>query len=300
VLGKRPLEHFKTANGTIAPTQSVDRWDEGKGARRYPFQPWGVYQGGSIVRFASLGSGSAGNATLIAAADTCLLLDCGFTIKETVRRLANLGVSPESLTGIAVTHEHADHAGGVGPLARRFDLPVWATYGTLAMLRDSDLPRITPIHAHRSLQIGDLEVHPFPVPHDAAEPCQFVFACRDARLGVLTDTGSITAHIVSHLRGCRSLILECNHDADMLRAGPYPPAVQARVASPYGHLGNHQAAELLQKLATDELDTLLLAHISGNNNTPEEALRCVSAALGCAPDWPGVLRQESESDWFEV
>lgn len=250
------------------------------------------------MRFASLGSGSAGNATVVVAGNTRLLLDCGFTIKETVRRLANLGVEPQELTGILVTHEHADHAGGVAPLARRFNLPVWATYGTLAMLRDRELPQVTPIHAHCSLQIGDLEVHPFPVPHDAAEPCQFVFAYRDARLGVLTDTGSITAHILSHLRGCRSLILECNHDVEMLRAGPYPPAVQARVASAYGHLANHQAAELLQKFATDELHTLLLAHISSNNNTPQEALRSVTTALGCAPDWPGVLEQENESAWF--
>jgi len=250
------------------------------------------------VRFSSLGSGSAGNATLIAAGNTRLLLDCGFTVKETVRRLANLDVTPDSLTGILVTHEHADHAGGVAPLARRYALPVWTTYGTLAMLRDSDLPRVIPIHAHRSLNIGDLEVQPFPVPHDAAEPCQFVFAYRGSRLGVLTDTGSITAHIVNQLRGCRSLILECNHDTDMLRAGPYPPAVQARVASPYGHLGNHQAAELLLKLGTDGLQTLLLAHISSNNNTPQEALRCVTEALGCAADWPAVLEQENESGWF--
>ena len=168
----------------------------------------------------------------------------------------------------------------------------------MATLRDTELPQVTPFHPHRDLTIGDLEVHPFPVPHDAAEPCQFVFAYRDARLGVLTDTGSITPHIVRHLDGCRSLILECNHDADMLRAGPYPPAVQARVASRFGHLGNHQAAELLLQLGTDALQTLLLAHISSNNNTPHEALRCVTGALGCAPDWPRVLEQENESDWF--
>ncbi len=252
------------------------------------------------LRFASLGSGSAGNATLVSAGDTCLLLDCGFTVKETVRRLANLGLDPAQLTGLLVTHEHSDHAAGVGALARRYDLPVWITYGTLAMLRDGDIPRAIPIHAHGVLHIDELEVHPFPVPHDAAEPCQFVFAHREARLGVLTDTGSITPHIVSHLEGCRGLILECNHDADMLREGPYPPAVQARVASSYGHLENRQAAELLQRIGTEQLQTLLLAHISSNNNTPQTALRCVSDALGCAPEWPQVLAQEHESAWFDV
>lgn len=252
------------------------------------------------MRFAALGSGSSGNATVIAAGDTCLLLDCGFTVKETVRRLANLGLEPTDLTGIAVTHEHADHASGVAPLARRYGLPVWATYGTLAMLRDGNLPSFTPIHAHHSLRIGELDVHPFPVPHDAAEPCQYVFAHGEKRLGVLTDTGSITPHIVNHLRGCRSLILECNHDVDLLRAGPYPPALQARVASAYGHLGNHQAAELLRRLDTAQLQSLLLAHISTNNNTPQHALRCITETIGCEPDWPSVLEQESESDWFTV
>ncbi len=250
------------------------------------------------MRFASLGSGSRGNATLVAAGGTALLVDCGFSVKETERRLASLEVAPGDLAGVLVTHEHADHASGVAALARRHDLRVWMTHGTFSMLRDRNIADLELFHAHASFVVDAVRVHPFPVPHDAAEPCQFVFEHAGERLGLLTDTGSITPHIVAQLQGCQRLILECNHDAELLRTGPYPAALRARVGGAYGHLENRQAARLLARLDTTPLATLAIAHVSQNNNTVESALRAVCEVLACDPAWPRVLQQEQVSGWL--
>ncbi|HJV93652.1 MAG TPA: MBL fold metallo-hydrolase, partial [Azonexus sp.] len=226
-----------------------------------------------MIRFASLGSGSAGNSLLVESGDTCLMLDCGFGLRETVARLARLGRHPADLTGILVTHEHGDHLGGAFRLARKFSLPVWMTHGTWCAARepdagldlrviDSDCPRV----------IGQLEVQPFPVPHDAREPVQYVFSDAAHRLGILTDIGEITPHVREVLSGCDGLVLECNHDAAMLAASSYPLSVKRRIAGRFGHLENSAAAGLLSQIDCSRLQHLVAAHLSERNNLPSLAV----------------------------
>lgn len=254
------------------------------------------------MRFALLGSGSKGNATLIEQGDTCVLLDCGFTLRETEQRLARLGRSPEQLSAILVTHEHQDHLGGVGPVARKYGLPVWLSNGTLraAAHRLGRLPDCRLFNSHTDFAIDALQVHPFPVPHDAREPCQFVLGNGVHRLGVLTDTGRATAHIAHQLDACDALILESNHDSRMLRDGPYPPALQERVAGGLGHLSNDQAAGLLAELDSSRLQHLVAAHLSEQNNRPDLAVAALSGALGCEAQWIALADQQQGLDWREI
>ena len=219
------------------------------------------------LRFASLGSGSKGNATLIESENGLILVDCGFTIKETCKRLALLGHQPEHLTAILVTHEHGDHISGVGPLARRFNIPVYLTHGTSQHKSVLKLPVRHLINTHQNFFVADIEVTPVVVPHDAREPCQFVFRCNNKTLGVLTDLGSITPFVVQQYQLCDSLMLECNHDSRMLAMGPYPPSLKLRVGGQWGHLNNQQAASLLREVQTDALQHLVISHISEQNNT---------------------------------
>ena len=173
------------------------------------------------MRFAILGSGSQGNCLVVEAQNTRLLLDCGFSLGETLRRLARLGLAPEQLSGILVTHEHDDHIGGVARLARKLGLPVWLTPGTLRGLEGlfAGMDGLHLLEGFAPLCIGDLEVHPFPVPHDAREPVQFVVSDGAHRVGVLTDLGTTTRYVETSLSGCDALVLECNHDLDMLMGG---------------------------------------------------------------------------------
>lgn len=251
------------------------------------------------MRFASLGSGSRGNATLVEAGETRLLVDCGYALREVERRLDVLGLCGEALTAILVTHEHADHVRGVGPLARRYGIPVWTSPGTARAAAFGALPSLHPFASHGGgFRVGEVEVAPLAVPHDAREPCQFVFAAHGRRLGLLTDAGRVTPHIVGSLQHLDALLLECNHDADMLARGPYPPALRARVGGPLGHLSNAQAAGLLRHLDHGRLLHLVAGHLSEKNNHPElaaAALLAVSAQLGPRL---AILRQDSVSGWF--
>jgi phosphoribosyl 1,2-cyclic phosphodiesterase len=253
------------------------------------------------MRFAYLGSGSQGNGLVVEVGGSRVLLDCGFTLKDTVFRLARLGLRPEDLSAIVVTHEHDDHVGGVGRLARRFKLPVWITHGTLresAALLDGAEVRL--IEGFRSFAVGDLFVQPFPVPHDAGEPAQYVFSDGSVRLGVLTDVGESTRHVELMLSGCDALALECNHDRDLLWGGPYPPSLKERVGGRLGHLDNASAATLLAALDRSRLKHVVAVHLSQQNNTPELARQALSDALGCTSDWIGVADQTDGLDWRTV
>lgn len=254
------------------------------------------------LRFASLGSGSRGNGTLIASGRTRVLLDCGFPIKETCARLLRRGVEPESLSAIIVTHEHGDHVRGVGPLARKYGVPVWMTTGTWRAVEDTcgGLPALHLFSSHAPFAIGDLHVQPFPVPHDAREPTQFVFSDGDLRLGVLTDTGASTPHIERSLGGCHALLLECNHDLDMLRRSHYPESLKERIAGRLGHLDNATAAGILARLDRQRLQHVVAAHLSEHNNTPLLAAAALAAALDCAREWIQVCDQDAGLDWREL
>lgn len=250
-----------------------------------------------MIRFASLGSGSAGNALLVESGDTCLMLDCGFGLRETVARLDRLKRSPASLNGILVTHEHGDHVGGVFRLARKFNIPVWLTHGTWAACDESDRGLdLRIIDSHLPLSIGQFEVHPFPVPHDAREPVQFLFSAASTRLALLTDIGEVTAHVRAMLSGCSGLVLEFNHDAAMLANSSYPASVRRRIAGRYGHLENSVAAALLKEIGSD-LQHLVAAHLSERNNQPELVRRVIAEVLGCSPDWPLVATPDGGFGW---
>ena len=257
------------------------------------------------MRFASLGSGSAGNALIVEHANTKLMLDCGFSIKETIARLARLNLTPESLTGIVITHEHDDHAGGAFKFAAKFNIPVWLTYGTLKMA-ERYLPatqeslQLHIMDSHSAFAINDILVQPYPVPHDAREPIQCTFSNGAFKLGVLTDVGHSTPHIEVILSGCDALVLECNHDASMLQSGPYSWSLKKRVGGDLGHLENTESANILAKLDNHKLQHILAAHLSAKNNSPALAKAALSNVLNCAADWVGLADQAMGFDWREL
>jgi phosphoribosyl 1,2-cyclic phosphodiesterase len=252
------------------------------------------------VRFASLGSGSRGNATLVECQTTLVMIDCGFSCRETERRMARLGRHPAELSALLVTHEHGDHVRGVAPLARKYGFPVWLTRGTRHMLRDTDMPKLLSFDTTKRIDIGELQIQPFTVPHDAREPCQFLVQAGGRRLGMLTDTGRMTPHIVESLTACDALLLECNHDAAMLAGGPYSRSLKQRVGGPLGHLSNAQAADLLERLDTSRLQHLVAAHLSDKNNQPALARTTLAMAMDCEPEWIGIADQETGLDWCTI
>ena len=252
------------------------------------------------MQFASLGSGSRGNALLIKTKQTCVMLDNGFSVRETERRLARFNVSADTLNAIVVTHEHADHINGVGVLARKFNIPVYATRGTLMAKRLGELPVTNYINNHAAFEIEDLHIQGFPVPHDAREPCQFVFSDGKCRLAVLTDTGRSTVHIEAQISSCDALILECNHDIDLLQQGVYPYSVKQRVGGEYGHLNNRQAADILMAIDTSRLQHIVAAHLSEKHNEIALAKNAISGALGCEQDWIGIADQDHGLAWREI
>lgn len=255
-----------------------------------------------MMRFASLGSGSRGNATLVQADDTSVLIDCGFTVKETLNRLARLDFPPDQLTAILVTHEHADHGKGVLALSRRLKVPVYASAGTAIGLECLEHPGLTVFDAHDVFELGDFTVQPVAVPHDARENCQFVLRERSQGLafGILTDLGHVTPHVTASFAGLDALILEANHDAGLLAQGPYPASLKRRVAGPFGHLSNEQSAELLKVLGHDRLQHVVISHLSEQNNDAGLARETLAAALPGGADCLKLNTQETGHAWCSL
>lgn len=252
------------------------------------------------MRFASLGSGSRGNATLITHRSTRILVDCGFSVREVERRIARFEMEPADLTAILVTHEHQDHSQGVAALARKYQLPVYMTAGAHAAMDWGTLPNWVCIEPEIPVCINEIVCDPFTVPHDAAEPVQFVFTNGQRKLGLLTDTGKITTHIVDKLQQLDALMLECNHDAAMLAQSDYPASLKLRVGGDYGHLNNQQAAQLLEKVDCSRLLHIVAMHLSQQNNSPDRARAALAPVLGCDPEEIAVADQTDGLDWFEI
>jgi phosphoribosyl 1,2-cyclic phosphodiesterase len=251
------------------------------------------------VQFASLGSGSKGNATLVRADDTLVMIDCGFSLRETIRRMARLQVEPRQLDAILVTHEHADHSSGVAALSRKFHIPVYLTHGTFSTGRCDGSYDQRLFNCEDSFTIRSLSIKAVAVPHDAVEPCQYRLSWGEYTLGVLTDLGSITPHVIDNFRACHGLLLEFNHDLPMLLEGPYPPHLKQRVGGDWGHLNNLQAVELLRQIDCAALRHLVVAHISEKNNSRE---RAQSALLSVLDSLDGVIFAEQAGgfDWLDL
>jgi phosphoribosyl 1,2-cyclic phosphodiesterase len=236
------------------------------------------------MQFSVLGSGSRGNAVLIATKESRLLIDGGFSGKEIARRLALIGCDPQSLDAILVTHEHEDHISGVGVLSRRYKLPVYANPAThrAASHRVKKLSKAGEFATGQAFNLQELHIHPFAVSHDAADPVGYTISDGSVTIGYCTDTGCVSRHITHRLQQCQGLILEANHDPQMLRDGPYPLRLQQRIRSNKGHLANATCGALVRQLASAGLNQVVLAHLSESNNLPELAFAAVQQELGSA------------------
>ena len=225
------------------------------------------------MQFSVLGSGSKGNATYIATAQTAILIDGGFSGVEIERRLGSIGAHLQSISAILLTHEHNDHIRGVGVLSRRGKLPVYANQGTLEAAGDNlkNLHQYVEFHTGDTFRINELSIHPFSISHDTRDPVGFVVSDGACSIGYCTDTGRVTKLMQHRLGGCHALILESNHDPELLRNGPYPAFLKQRVAGKAGHLANFEAAGFLEDLIHDGLEHVVLAHLSETNNLPERA-----------------------------
>lgn len=253
------------------------------------------------MRFASLGSGSRGNSLLVEVGRTRILIDAGFGPRETERRLARLGIAVGAVDAVLVTHEHSDHIGGALACAQRFAWRLLTTAGTRSAWRDGRIEGgFELIDSHAAFALGDISVEPFPVPHDAREPVQFVLGDGASRLGVLTDAGHVTPHMIAMLDRCDAIVLECNHDLDLLAASAYPPALKRRIAGRHGHLDNSAAAFLLSRVDRTHLRHVIAAHLSEQNNTSERARAALCLPLDCEPEWIGVASQDGGFDWREL
>ena len=226
------------------------------------------------MRFSVLASGSSGNACYVETANTSLLLDAGLSCRELVRRLESIDVNPESLDAIVITHEHGDHIRGAGPLARRFDIPVYINTPTLkrANRRLGDLSKPVIIQTGQTITLSDLSIETFTKCHDAADPMGLIISSDGMRVVLITDLGRSTRLVEDRLMGCQALVIEFNHDEEMLEQGPYSLALKRRIKGPDGHLSNHQAGELLKAVSHENLRLVILAHLSKVNNLTEKAL----------------------------
>lgn len=258
------------------------------------------------MRFCSLGSGSAGNAWVIeagrGASASRVLVDCGFSLRELDLRLARVGLSADRLDAIFVTHEHGDHIGSALALSRRRRIPLWMSRGTWHALGEPARPDDL-LHFARdgeAITVGDLELRPFTVPHDAQEPLQL--SCSDGarRLGILTNVGICTAHLLAQLERCDALAIECNHDRDMLARSRYPASLKARIGGPLGHLANDAAAQILAGCQHAALHCVVAAHLSEQNNTPQLAAEALGAACGAQPDNVVVATQRTGTPWLAL
>ena len=243
------------------------------------------------VSVSVLASGSRGNCSLVATSSTRILVDAGLSGRETFKRLRALGERAEEISAIVITHEHSDHVAGLQRLATKLNVPVFLTalthHAWSRAVRDHDekgaipeLPKTEHFSAGRGFCVGDIEVMPFTIPHDAADPVGFTFRAEGIKIGFATDLGYMPASVRDHLRGCGVLVMESNHDVEMLRSGPYPWAVKQRVMSRVGHLSNDALAEFFSSDYDGEAEYLVLAHLSEQNNHPEIARAAAEQARG--------------------
>ena len=258
-----------------------------------------------MIRFCSLGSGSAGNACVVEASSgittTRLLIDAGFSLRVLEARLDRAGLRPDDLDAVFVTHEHGDHVGCAIALARRFALPLWTSRGTWRTLaEDASGLDLRFARDGQAIGVGDIEVRPFTVAHDAAEPLQLSCSDGSSRLVVLTDLGSITEHTIRNVAACDALIVECNHDPTLLAASRYPPSLKARIGGRLGHLSNRLAGDVLAAADSTRLRRVVAAHLSRENNRAETARQALAERWGSGRRDIVVADQALGFDWLNL
>lgn len=230
------------------------------------------------MRVSVLASGSSGNAAVVEAGGTCLLVDCGISCRQLVTRMEALGIDPGRIEAVLLTHEHDDHVKGLEVFLRRHPVPVLATPGTVKGMA-APPPGAGALASGREVRLGTITVLPVPTSHDAREPVGFVLESAGHRVGFVTDTGVVTQLLAERLAGCHALLLECNHDRDMLRVGPYPWPLKQRIASRTGHLSNEQSCGALERLVHSGLEVVVGMHLSQTNNNPGLVARELAAVL---------------------
>ncbi|MBI5250541.1 MAG: MBL fold metallo-hydrolase [Desulfomonile tiedjei] len=250
------------------------------------------------MRITPLASGSSGNSFLVEGNGCAVLVDAGLSAKQLTKRIETAGADPESLSGILVSHGHSDHVKGVGVLSRRFRIPVLANRRTWEAIQQGvgKVHSLEFFETGRVFEFAGFRVHPFSVPHDCADPVGFRISRGTARLGIATDLGTATGLVLSLLTDLQVLVLESNHDPRMLRDGPYPWELKQRVKGRLGHLSNNDTAQVLQRIVTDELQAVILAHMSQTNNTSELALNCAASSLTEFLDSKGTLCCASQDE----
>lgn len=233
------------------------------------------------MRVSILGSGSKGNCTLIASSRTVLMVDAGFSRRETLRRMQQVGESPDRVQALLISHEHSDHIRGLPMLNKHHRWPVYLNHGTSEALAElQSAPEAAELFVTgRPFTVGDIEVTAFTIPHDATDPVAFTFLVEGVRIAVVTDLGYMPENVKDSIRGADCLVLESNHDLDMLKVGPYPWSLKQRVMGRLGHLSNDGAAGFLQEGFDGRAACIVLAHLSENNNVPELARLCAEQAL---------------------
>lgn len=258
-----------------------------------------------MLRFKNLASGSTGNATVVEGRSGSevrrLLVDCGLGIRQLQARLAQAQLQTEDLNAIFITHEHSDHIGCALTLAVRYRIPVWMSAGTHAALGNPDVDGLMQVARDMdAIDMGTFQALPFTVPHDAREPLQLQFSDARTRLGLLTDLGHASAHVLEQLQGCDALMIEANHDPEMLDASRYPPFLKRRVAGPYGHLANAATADILRAIQHSGLRCVVAAHLSAKNNTAALAQQTLASALGWATDKIMVASPVDGTAWLNL
>lgn len=258
-----------------------------------------------MLRFKNLGSGSTGNATVVEGRSGSqvrrLLIDCGFGIRQLQGRLAQAQLQIEDLDAVFITHEHSDHIGCALAVALRYRIPVWMSHGTHAALGAPDFDGMLRVaHDMEAIDLGAFEARPFTVPHDAREPLQLRCSDGARHLGVLTDLGHASDHVLQQLHGCHALMIEANHDPELLQASRYPLFLKRRVGGPYGHLANRATADILRAVRHPGLQRVVAAHLSAQNNAPDLAQQALAPAL----EWPAeaiaVASPTTGTPWMTV
>jgi phosphoribosyl 1,2-cyclic phosphodiesterase len=265
--GEEPQE-FALTKETVLAARAAD-----SGPRSAPSTPLSIKtpSQGACLHLHILGSGSKGNCAIIEGSEGYVMVDCGFSKRTVLARMDAMGLDPDRLVALILTHEHTDHLSGVGVLSRAYDLPVYATCGTARVAKVAALQHLETFNAGEQINLAGMDILTFSTSHDAADPIGMRFQCGVDSVGYATDTGVITAQVKELLAGCRLLALESNHDPDMLKTGPYPGFLKSRIAGNEGHLSNVQSASALTSLLCDRLELVVGMHLSQSNNSPSLA-----------------------------